>query len=974
MPRTARWKSVLGGRFFGGLLSGLLVALSSAAAWAEPPPPAAEVEFFERKIRPVLAEHCLQCHSQKQVKGGLRLDSREGWVTGGDSGPAVIPGKPADSPMLQALHYDPNFVQMPPKGRLSAEVVANFERWVAHGAIDPRGGDAGLTAKPKAKPLDLVKARKHWAYQPVVDPPIPPTTNKNWPQGNIDRLILAHLEHAGLAPVEDADRTTLVRRLYFDLIGLPPTPDEINAFVAESSPQAYEELVERLLASPRFGERWARHWLDVVRFAESLTLRGFVLSTAWRYRDYCIEAFNADRPFDRFLLEQVAGDLLPADKPADARRQRIAVAFLTLGNNNLEEQDKQQLRMDVVDEQLDTIGKALLAQTIGCARCHDHKFDPIPTRDYYALAGILRSTRTLTPANVSKWIESPLPLEPEEEVPYAAHDASVQKLEVRISHEREALKTALATADGKAGGQQPEVLDPDNLPGLVVDDSQAKPVGKWKVSQFTRRYIGEGYRHDDNTGKGTKTLTFVPEITKAGKYEVRLAYSPSSKRATAVPVTIFSADGEHTARVNMREIPDFDGRFISLGVYTFEANGQGFVIVSNDGTDGYVTADAVQFIPFEATDKLLKAAKAKFAGKLPAEAQHAADRLRELEKELAALKKTGPRRPTVISVDEERPIEEAHICVRGNVHNQGDLVPRGFLQVANYDSPVEMPSNESGRLELGRWLASPRNPLTSRVMVNRIWHWLLGAGLVRTTDNFGAAGEKPSHPELLDYLATRLVRENWSVKRLVREIVLSRTYRLSSTGNARLAAADPENRLLAHANRRRLDAECIRDAMLCVSGQLDLTAGGTTIPADKTADYGFVSTSTRRSVYLPMFRNSLPDLLAAFDMADPSMVTGVRNVSTVSPQALFMMNNPFVRQQAELTAKRLLDAGTKPRDEQIRSAFLQVLGRSPTSIELERTDAYLQELLSGKSPATVQEAWTRVVQALLGSIDFRYLN
>ncbi|HEY5315613.1 MAG TPA: DUF1549 domain-containing protein, partial [Pirellulales bacterium] len=274
MPRTARWKSVLGGH----LLGGLLVALSSAAAWAEPPAPAAEVEFFERKIRPVLAEHCLQCHSEKQVKGGLRLDSREGWVTGGDSGPAVIPGKPADSPMLQALHYDPNFVQMPPKGRLSAEVVANFERWVAHGAVDPRGGDAGLTAKPKSKPLDLVKARKHWAYQPVVDPPIPQTANKNWPQGNIDRLILARLEQAGLAPVEDADRTTLVRRVYFDLIGLPPAPEEIASFVADRSPHAYEELVERLLASPRFGERFARHWLDVVRFAESLTLRGFVLS------------------------------------------------------------------------------------------------------------------------------------------------------------------------------------------------------------------------------------------------------------------------------------------------------------------------------------------------------------------------------------------------------------------------------------------------------------------------------------------------------------------------------------------------------------------------------------------------------------------------------------------------------------------------------------------------------------------------
>ena len=389
---------------------GCLAAWLVAATSAEAGPPPEGVAFFERKIRPVLVKECYGCHSSgaKAVKGGLRLDSRAGVLAGGDSGPAVVPGKPDESPMLDALRYDG--IEMPPKGKLPGAIVADFERWVRMGAPDPR--EATPAARPGPSGIDLAAGRRFWAYQRPRRHDAPEVADPGWPIEPLDRFILAGLEARGLRPTRDADRTTLIRRLSYDLNGLPPTPAEIDAFVNDPAPDAYERLVDRLLASPHFGERWGRHWLDVVRFAESLTLRGLVLANAWRYRDYVVAAFNADRPFDRFLIDQIAGDLQPGPSGTDRREPLIATAFLTLGNTNLEEQDKAQLEMDVVDEQLDTIGKAFLAQTIGCARCHDHKFDPIPTRDYYAMAGILRNTKTLEHANVSRWLETPLPVPP----------------------------------------------------------------------------------------------------------------------------------------------------------------------------------------------------------------------------------------------------------------------------------------------------------------------------------------------------------------------------------------------------------------------------------------------------------------------------------------------------------------------------------------------------------------------------------
>ncbi|NBU10179.1 MAG: DUF1553 domain-containing protein [Proteobacteria bacterium] len=753
------------------------------------------------------------------------------------------------------------------------------------------------------------------------------------------------------------------------------TPKQLDAFVRDyqsaigNRQSAIGKLVDSLLASPHFGERWGRHWLDVVRYAESLTLRGFVMKEAWRYRDYVINSFNSDKPYDRFLREQVAGDLLPHESIAQRQQQLIATTFLTLGNTNLEEQEKKQLEMDVVDEQLDTIGKAFLAQTIGCARCHDHKFDPIPTRDYYALAGILKSSKTLEHSNVSKWLEFPLPLPPTEGKQFTAHEQAVAKLEASIKAAKESANTAVAKKATLPSG----ALAAKVLTGIVVDDAQAKKVGAWTSSRSTKTFIGDGYLHDDNAGKGSKSLTFQPDGLKAGKYEVRLAYSPGKGRADNTPVTVFSADGEKLIRVDQRNDPPIEGRFVSLGQFRFEQNGAGFVIVGTEGTKGHVTADAVQFVPVE---KLAEVATTTDAAKK--DKPDTSESLKKLEAELKKLEASGPKRPMFMSVKEENP-GDTQIHVRGSVQNLGAKVPRGFLQVASHGPAPAIPAKESGRRELGEWLSNRDNPLTARVFVNRAWTWLFGTGLVRSPDNFGTTGDIPTHPELLDHLAMRFMDEGWSTKKLVRELVLSRAYQQASGGlvGPQLAAglaADPENKLLWHASRRKLDAESIRDTVLQVSGQLDLAQGGPLLKPGTSADYGYKHTDTRRSVYSPVLRNSLPELFEAFDFADPSLVVGKRSDSTVAPQALFMMNHPWVMEQSQAAAQKLLAEKLADDRARIARAYRLVLGRVPTDGEITLALKFLPADSSASETAKRTEAWGRFYQALFASVDFRYLN
>lgn len=822
----------------------------------------------------------------------------------------------------------------------------------------------------------------HWAYQPVKKPATPAVKARSWARNDLDRFILDTLEEKGIPPARDADAAVLCRRLYLDLTGLPPTPEELDAFIRTSSSQreaATASLVDRLLASPRFGEHWARHWLDVVRFGESVTLRGFIFKEAWRYRDYVIEAFNQDRPFDQLIQEQIAGDLLPYSTVREHRRQIIATTFLGLGNWNLEEQDKRQLDMDVVDEQLDTLGKAFLGQTLGCARCHDHKFDPIPTRDYYAMAGILKSSQTLKHANVSEWIEVPLPMEPEQEDQLAKHEKELAGLRQEIDALKASVK-AKAGVSGKGSTKGPAVIEASALPGVVVDSAQARLVGQWKQSQYSQHYIGDGYWHDDNAGKGEKTLSFAPRLPKAGQYEVRLAYVPADNRATNIGVTVFHAEGETLVPINQQLPPPLDGRFVSLGQFRFETNGFGYVLVSNEGTQGYVTADAVQFLPAEEMTlvgvKGNGIRKSEGPGSSPelnvisATTEAPQERIKALEAQLKKQLEVGPKRPMSMGVKETDKPGDIPIHLRGSVHTLGPVAPRGFLSAVSQGEAPAIPDNQSGRRELASWIASTQNPLTARVMANRVWLWLMGEGLVRTPDNFGTTGDLPSHPALLDHLATRLVDGGWSIKSLVREIVLSRTYQLSSNIGAKAAAADPENHLFSHAHRRRLTAEQIRDAMLAISGRLKLGTQGPTYPLTRTADFGFVMEDPVRSVYVPAFRNALPELFDVFDFAPSSMVTGRRNVSTVPTQALFLLNHPFVREQAGAAAERLTALPSRDIPAHIAYAYRQTLGRTPTSRERAVASRHLSE-----APLNDRvRAWTELFHALFASADFRYLD
>ncbi|MSU35568.1 MAG: DUF1553 domain-containing protein [Pedosphaera sp.] len=933
------------------------------------------VDFFEKHVRPVLVERCYDCHGEKKHKGGLQLDSAAAVLKGGHSGAVLALGQPERSLLIKAISWSDPDLQMPPKNKLPDAEIAALTEWVKMGAPDPRTNFQSKISNLKPS------ATNHWAYQPLKNPAPPVLNHSSWPRNNIDRFILVKLQVGKMQPNADADRPTLLRRACYDLVGRPPTPEQIDDFVKDPSPDAFGRVVDQLLASPQFGERWGRHWLDVVRYAESVTLRGFVFMEAWRYRDYVIDAFNSDLPYDQFIREQIAGDLLPAPTISEKRRRMIATTFLALGNTNLEEQDKAQLRMDIVDEQLDTIGKAMLAQTIGCARCHDHKFDPIPTRDYYAMAGILRNTKTVTNANVSGWIELPLPVEPSEEKVFSAHEKKIAALQNEIKGTKDAAKALAGNSSEPKPARdfQPTILAASALPGLVVDSSHAKAIGEWKHSQFSNHYIGDGYVHDDLKGKGEKTLTFQPDLKKPGLYEVRFAYQHGTTRATNVPVTVFHADGETTVLVNEQEAPVLDGRFVSLGQFRFEGNGFGSTLVANTGTQGHVTADAVQFLPAEAVEPDTTETKKPT---VKADTVIASAELKSLEAMLKMLQETGPKRPLVMTVREEEKIEDTFIHVRGSVHNLGEKAPRGFLQVATLGSMPRVPDGQSGRREFAEWITGLSNPLTARVLVNRAWHWLFGAGLVRTTDNFGTMGEAPSHPELLDHLASQLIAQGWSVKKLVREIMVSRTYQLAS-GTAGVspqppdlssrafpgsATADPENRLFWRASRRRLDAECLRDCMLFVSGQLSGERGGASFKPSQSADYGFNFTEPRPSVYVPAFRNALPELFEVFDFADPSMVVGVRNVSTVAPQAFFLMNHPFVREQARISVERLLAEKLPDDGARVTRAYRLALGRPPTVGE----NVVAKKLLHDNSNKA--EAWIDLFHALFASADFRYVN
>jgi Protein of unknown function (DUF1553)/Protein of unknown function (DUF1549) len=674
----------------------------------------------------------------------------------------------------------------------------------------------------------------------------------SWPRGNIDRFILAKLEEKRLPPSRDANKRVLLRRLTFDLTGLPPSPDEVDAFQRDDSPAAVERVVDRLLASRQFGERWGRHWLDVVRYADSNgSDENFTYYDAWRYRNYVIEAFHRDKPFNQFVREQIAGDLLPTAASQEQRDEWVtATGFLVLGPKVIGDDDKEQLRMDVVDEQIDTVGKAFLGLSLGCARCHDHKFDPIPTRDYYALAGIFGSTETvhgqlLHRRDLSGW--NLRPLGPDGDKLYqnwAAYDDRLDELKKK----REKHQTELAALKKKLEAATNEVKE------ISINTSAVQP-------------------------------------------------PPAAPGATR------------------EEISKLE------------------------------------------------------------------ETLKSLAAEIKQLTDNPPGKPPLaMAVSDREVIADTPIRVRGELHRHGAVVPRGFVQVVDDGAHARPSAEQSGRLELAEWLVDPANPLTARVAANRIWHHIFGAGLVRTVDDFGRQGEQPSHPELLDYLAARLVAVNWSFKRMIREMVLSRVYQQDSEYRADAFRADPENRLLSRMNRRRLDVEALRDSLLAISSQLDLSLAQSTVTnlPDQATGVGDKPhkpfESLRRSIYLPVIRNDLRPEFSIFDFADPQTVSGRRNQTIVAPQSLYLLNSPLLRDSARNLAEKLLKrAGLTNEKELVRAAYREVLARSPSTSELRFSHEWLagwsgEEASSSRNQPVPTAALAAFCQALMCSSQFLYLD
>jgi cytochrome c553 len=813
----------------------------AATSMAEPS--AEQIEFFEKKIRPALVKHCYECHSTEgeKVKGGLLLDTREGSRLGGDSGAAVVPFKPKESLLLTAIHYEDGDLEMPPKYKLDDAVIADFEEWIAMGAPDPREKQTeGKMPQLYTNTIDLEKGREHWSYQKPKKPAVPVVADASWTRNAIDAFVAEGHAAKGVTPAQDADPRSLLRRLSFDLTGLPPAPEEVERFMTaykENADSAIGETVARLLASEQYGERWGRHWLDVARYAESSGKEvNATYPHAWRYRDYVIDAFNADKPFDRFLVEQIAGDLLPAENDADRAAQLVATGFLALGTKSLNEQNSRQFRFDLVDEQIDTMTQAFLGTTAACARCHDHKFDPIPMADYYALAGIFLSSETL-----------------------------------------------YGTPNGQQSRRATDLIDlpasAKSLPGLSLGE-----------------LIDLEYQRD--------VLNQTAEDLQAEAAEAR-------------------RNGDDDAQ-----------RFV-----------------------GRILATRTQ--------------------------------IGLVESKLLDYTKDGTPRLLAMGVRESGEPFDSQILIRGEEENAtAGRVPRGFLQVVKTGDEKAIPAEESGRLQLAEWMASPENPLTARVLANRVWLWLFGEGLVSSVDNFGTTGEPPSHPELLDYLAVRLVALDWSVKDLIREITASRAYRMANAFDEADYEKDPENRSLWRARPRRLDAESLRDATLAVSGQLDLqrpdgsrvAEAGTGFVGRNLPESTFETESAHRSVYLPIVRGAVPESLALFDFSDPSLTSGKREITTVPSQALYLMNSPFLMSASEQFAKLLYaDRGLRGAD-LAREAFYRAFSRPPTEAEAAEAKTFIEAFLATAKAQGMPDAEARLLaltsfcQSLLASAEFRYLN
>ena len=942
----------------------LLVASTSLAVAANPPD---STEFFENRIRPVLVEHCYKCHSDEseEIGGSLWLDSASAMRDGGDSGPIIEPGDPEASLLISAIRYES--MEMPPDEPLPEHVIADFEKWIAAGAKDPRV--ATNNAPNRDHGIDFEAGRRFWAFQPITDfrASLTPDQRDNLRDTLIDTLVESSLAERGIQPNGAMEPAGRLRRLSFDLTGLPPAESLRQRWLSEPSDENWRAIVDELLGSRAFAQHWGRHWLDVARYADSNGSDfNATFHEAWRYRDYVVNSFDNDRPLDQFIRQQVAGDLLPASNDTERHDNIVASTFLMLGTKMLSERDKSKLELDVVDEQIDTVGRAFLGMTLGCARCHDHKFDPISTEDYYALAGIFRSTQTLKGESqkyVSTWNRVRLPTSQQHRDDLVNHKRDVADLEKQIEK---------AKSDVVRVGYR----------GIVIDDSDAKKVGKWVDSTLSKGFVGVGYVHDNNSEKGAKSIEFRTRLPKSGTYTVKFAYSPGGNRAPAVPVTLITADTTEDFVLDQRTLDDGDKTWKTLGEYTFSDDKDAVLTLRNEETSGYVIADAVQFI--EQGDANTDDNEARIA--------EAKATLKSLQDQLKELKADKPpplpeaMAPSDLSTDK---IADSPVHIRGEVKNLGATVPRGFLTVCSSgDASIESPSG-SGRLELAHWLTDPDQPLVARVMVNRVWSHLFGEGLVRTVNNFGIRGERPSHPRLLDALAVDLMREGWKLKPLIRKVVLSEAYQRDSGFHAEAAALDPENRLLWRAHRKRITAESIRDTMLMATGTLTDEE-----PTEPVADKGVLVTKNNatsaevrsgierpvRTMYLPLVRGHVSPLLSTLDAADPDLLVGKRPTTNVPAQTLVLLNHDSVNQWASQTAERILSQCPST-SEQVDAAYRWCLSRDANERERE-TALKLLEAAGGsdtnRSDADDRELakarLTDLIAAIFASTEFRLLD
>jgi hypothetical protein len=809
---TKRW--IIAGTLFLGCVVACIASSRAAAQERHPEATPEQLEFFEKRIRPLFAEHCFLCHSEHHKEaGGLRVDDFRAMTRPGANGPAVLPGNSSKSHLITRVTHADESKKMPPDYRLSESQIADLKTWIDSGAAWPATeipDDIAQSLQAGELPNAELK-ESHWAWQPLHTVAIPGANELGslaaWPRSAIDALVAQGWVASGLEPVADSPRGVLLRRLSLDLTGLPPSEDQLLEFLLDESPQAVERVVDRMLKSHAFGERWGRHWLDVARYGESTgSARNLPYPHAWRYRDYVIASFNADKPFNRFLQEQIAGDLLPSQSLGQKREQWIATGFLALGVKDVNQRFKVRYDMDNVDEQIDTVTKAFLGLTVSCARCHDHKYEPISTRDYYALAGIFLSTELC-----------------------------------------DALRNQM-------GGAGLAYYKPDRL--------------------------------------------------------ISIDASPFAENSEELLQRIDAAKTEfETARTEFQRIRDSVKQ---------EERGE---------------------------DHAIKLREAR-------------QRMQKKQAEWVALTDPAKRGEVALGVRDASSIADAEIRIRGEAEKIGPAVPRGFLTLLDRVPGSPISDYESGRRELANWLTHRDNPLPARVYVNRIWQHLFGAGLVRTVDNFGSTGDSPSHPELLDYLAQEFVKEGWSTKKLIRAIVLSRTYQLASTDSSTSRQIDPGNRFLWRHAPRRLDAEELRDAILFLADSLDTKppAGSAAqdLPVVEIRNNGpeakslltAAATSRTRSVYLPLVRGITPNALEVFDFAEQGMVTGKRSTTTVAPQALFLLNDGFVRKHATQIATSILSTPTVPtesNEQRLLRLLRRLLQRYPTEAESRRFIAFVED-------------------------------